>query len=568
MSSPPSGFSPTDEQKNILKKAKTGKHLIVEALAGTGKTSTMLYLLNDGNGIGREGIYFVYNKEMQRDAERKGFTIPCSTVHGFSYRRVVGDFRGALFKRTEIANAGIPGTMISGVLGIPAISVFERTISGPRLASFALSTVSKFCYSADESLSEDHVVLGDYPSLCRGLAEKEEMAIRESEAAGKASEVRLRKETVKSLWNSLGRLRSHVLDVSRDLWREFNGGHSRLPIPHDVYLKRFVDGVRDGTYDLPKVRYIILDEAQDSNGITYELAKCFMKKNTQIIVVGDEYQQLYEWRGASDIMRKIRKDVPDIQTATLSQSWRFGEKVADVVNGFMRAYMDPDFNIRGNPSVNSQIGFTPMPTGIVTRTNAGVMAALFEELQKGRIAYIPKGESFSRSIADIELLKCGRAPRTPEFQIFSNYDELIEFSELDEGRQIKMILKVIDEYGSETLMRSLQTAGSHKDDHDVLINTTHGWKGLESPSVVLRDDFPQGDKLKHSREEIRLAYVAMTRSKNRLDPGDHPDIVPFMNAESRSDIEFYGKKKETDHERDPARAKSKKSKASRHGCDP
>ena len=29
MSSPPSGFSPTDEQKNILKKAKTGKHLIV-----------------------------------------------------------------------------------------------------------------------------------------------------------------------------------------------------------------------------------------------------------------------------------------------------------------------------------------------------------------------------------------------------------------------------------------------------------------------------------------------------------------------------------------------------------
>ena len=49
----------------------------------------------------------------------------------------------------------------------------------------------------------------------------------------------------------------------------------------------------------------------------------------QVIYVGDAHQQIYEWRGAVNAMKRL----PLPQTL-LTQSFRFGDQIADVANGF------------------------------------------------------------------------------------------------------------------------------------------------------------------------------------------------------------------------------------------
>lgn len=72
-----------------------------------------------------------------------------------------------------------------------------------------------------------------------------------------------------------------------------------------------------------RFQYLSVDEYQDTNHAQYMLIKRLAEKNRNLCVVGDDWQSIYSWRGAT--MRNILdfgKDYPDAKIIKLEQNYR------------------------------------------------------------------------------------------------------------------------------------------------------------------------------------------------------------------------------------------------------
>ncbi len=87
----------------------------------------------------------------------------------------------------------------------------------------------------------------------------------------------------------------------------------------DAYQKRF--------------RYLLVDEYQDTNHAQYELTKLLAAGHRNIMVVGDDDQSIYSWRGA-DIRNilEFEKDYPNCTTVKLEQNYRSVGNVLKAAN--------------------------------------------------------------------------------------------------------------------------------------------------------------------------------------------------------------------------------------------
>ncbi len=70
-------------------------------------------------------------------------------------------------------------------------------------------------------------------------------------------------------------------------------------------------------------RYVMVDEYQDTNEIQYELLKVLTGDRRNILVVGDEDQSIYKFRGArSENIQHFLKDFHDVKIVKLEQNYR------------------------------------------------------------------------------------------------------------------------------------------------------------------------------------------------------------------------------------------------------
>ncbi len=81
-------------------------------------------------------------------------------------------------------------------------------------------------------------------------------------------------------------------------------------------------------------KYILLDEFQDTNYAQYQLIKLLApnENNPELMVVGDDDQSIYKFRGAavSNIL-EFKKDYPSAETIVLTKNYRSGQKILNAV---------------------------------------------------------------------------------------------------------------------------------------------------------------------------------------------------------------------------------------------
>ena len=95
----------------------------------------------------------------------------------------------------------------------------------------------------------------------------------------------------------------------------------------DAYQKRF--------------KYILVDEYQDTNHAQYEICRLLAAARRNIMVVGDDDQSIYSWRGAD--LRNIlefESDYPECTTVKLEQNYRSTGNILNAANAVIANNMN------------------------------------------------------------------------------------------------------------------------------------------------------------------------------------------------------------------------------------
>lgn len=82
-----------------------------------------------------------------------------------------------------------------------------------------------------------------------------------------------------------------------------------------------------------KIRYLLVDEYQDTNSSQYLLVKQLVGLRGALTVVGDDDQSIYAWRGARpENMSLLKEDFPQLKVIKLEQNYRSTSRILRVAN--------------------------------------------------------------------------------------------------------------------------------------------------------------------------------------------------------------------------------------------
>lgn len=237
-----------------------------------------------------------------------------------------------------------------------------------------------------------------------------------------------------------------------------------------------------------KVKYIIIDEYQDTSLVRFNLIKSILDKtNASLIAVGDDFQSIYRFTGCDlTLFLKFKTIFPDAEILKIQNTYRNSQELISVAGKFvMRNKRQMRKKLRSSKSINRPI-------------------VIMEYIDPKRSFEILVRKIYEETKEEIMIL--GR--NNKDINIY-----------LDKNTFTVENDKVIHKGNTNIKMRYL---------------TAHKSKGLESSNVIilnLRDDklgFPnQMDEDKILRfvspsasfpfdEERRLFYVALTRTKNKV----------------------------------------------------
>lgn len=107
-----------------------------------------------------------------------------------------------------------------------------------------------------------------------------------------------------------------------------------------------------------KIRYLLVDEYQDTNTSQYELVKYLVGERGRLTVVGDDDQSIYSWRGAKpQNLVLLGKDFPQLKLIKLEQNYRSSGRILKCAN----------ILIANNPHVYDKALFSELSYGLELR---------------------------------------------------------------------------------------------------------------------------------------------------------------------------------------------------------
>lgn len=477
-------MKPTEEQQAILD--STGRVLLINARAGTGKTTTLQMIASAHPD--QRILYLVYNRRAREEAQgRFPGNVEIRTVHSLAFSANVGRWKGQVGTFT-----------VADVL--PA---FRGGRNAQQLAAVEYDFMEFFLNSP-------------FPKVEAALE-----VFQQGHLGHVTGEVREAVEKAQDL----------IVQTSRELLAQWY--RQERPCPHDFYLKLFH---REGGFyrSLDRHDMILVDEGQDLSPVMLDaLAQC----RKRVVIVGDSHQQIYSFRYAIDAMKRLPFD--DERDLTLS--FRFGREIADLASLFIReAKGEAGFMIQGNPEKTSRVRFyTGLPRqkagercAILSRTNL----ALFEkalDLRSRRISFSLEGSvgAVLGRILDVYQLSEQEHDkiRDPFIRSFMGLDALENYARDLDDFQLAGMAKLVREKSRilpdalyDMMRISKRSGGEGGEGPGIILSTVHGAKGREFDRVIIDADLSAslsksgGPPVRELGDEANVAYVGFTRAVREL----------------------------------------------------
>ncbi|MCV2232059.1 RecQ family ATP-dependent DNA helicase [Paracholeplasma manati] len=329
-----------------------------------------------------------------------------------------------------------------------------------------------------------------------------------------------------------------------------------------------VENIRSGDVDPSKITKMVLviDEAQDMDQNEYDLINEIIEfnENIRIIAVGDDDQNIYEFRGSnSKYFKELMTD--DGAFYELSTNYRSKNNLVTFTNQFVNFIPN---RIKNNPIVaytkdNGRIEV------IRHRTSENLIVGIVEQVMlenpPGRTCIITwKNEQALHALGILNLkgISANLIQNNERLKVFSLYEIRVFMSffsnDIHEGMvsndtwknavirfddifkdtsNYKMCIRIMrafrNEYKTAFYYSDLESfifetnLSDYVEDAPVMVSTFHKTKGKEFDNVYILDD-----NLWLNDEQKRAMYVGLTRAKNNLIIHTVSNIFNYFKAEN------------------------------------
>jgi superfamily I DNA/RNA helicase len=311
------------------------------------------------------------------------------------------------------------------------------------------------------------------------------------------------------------------IGIIRTLLEESQEYTGKIDYSDMLYLPLVLDMVRP-TFDL-----VVVDEAQDMNHAQLTLARRACQTDARVCIVGDSRQAIYGFRGAdSQALDRMKKEL-DAKELMLTGTFRCPKAVVIEAN---RLVPDLEATSKREGSVQTctpdqLIARAQRGDFVLSRTNAFLAGVCLSFLRQNIPARIVGKDIGEQLISIVEKVDIGNG--MPGFlDCLQDYEteQVARLVNADKEEKIPPFVDIINTIrvlamqakSPVDLCSTIRILFTETPEEDkVVLSTVHKAKGLESDWVFLLKEsfYLWGDK---GGEEANIEYVAITRAKKGL----------------------------------------------------
>ena len=399
----------SSSKSSILDVFKQSDTLVLDALHGTGKTSTLMHLAKV-NPMWRVLVLSKTNVAVEK-AKTFGLlpNMQCMTLHGLAYRALRPHAR--LFHR-------LSGRWVAWRYKIEDFVFSGQYLPARMIGVMGMSTVSFFCQTADVSLSIRHV---------RSI-----------------EHMRYVPDSMRMTEDDLTRLKEQILAVAKRLWHDQNQGLA--PITHDVYAKIWML-----TNPKVKSRLIVVDEAQE---LTEAWIDWITKQSAKLVFAVDRYLNAFNPFPFFETLEDRR-----VSTRVLLRDTHvIPPDIAKKANVPLIALGDTGYNQS-----------FAMPTDARKR-HVHVFrdeASLVQTLMREQNARVLGAQSIITMLKELQSLRYNR--HRGRFALFPTWDEFMDYAQ--DHDEFNLWAELIVDYGLENIIEALSASRNNQDNHSHIFAT-------------------------------------------------------------------------------------------------
>lgn len=288
-----------EEQKRAVQ--TTDGPLLILAGAGSGKTKTLThriaYLIAKDKATPSNILAVTFTNKAAKEMRERTAKLLNENPDNRYFMPFIGTFHSICVRLLRISGeeAGIPSNFV----------IFDETDR--------LNAVKKICkqLSIDEKTTPPRTIANIISSAKNELIGPEEYSHMAS--------------------GTMHQTASEVFPKYQALLKEANALDFDDLISRTVQMLAGHKAVQDKWRN--QFKYIMIDEYQDTNAAQYKLVKLLTNQDSNIAVVGDDWQSIYSWRGAD--FRNIlnfERDNKEACIIKLEQNYRSTKKILDAAH--------------------------------------------------------------------------------------------------------------------------------------------------------------------------------------------------------------------------------------------
>jgi len=480
----------SEQQLPIFAEFKNGRrNFIVEARAGTGKTTTIQH----GISLAPEAkkVYLAFNKKNVLEAQGKITDKSCQvmSLNGLGHRFVLrnwGSVKPDDSVETDRIIAAIKLVAPKSKVPLPVVR---------QIISFVKNTAPFISSTAEV------VQLANARCLIPANAEEDDAVI---------AQIVLKCLDLAKVKDRLGRI-----SFEDQLW---------LPL---------VMKWAHPWYDL-----VVVDECQDMNFTQLTLSRKACKARGRMVLVGDARQCIYGFRGAdTEGMARMKIELNAV-SYPLTVTYRCPQKIVDIAKKLVPDYVAHSSAPEG---VVGELAGTVLPVtakpgdAILSRTNAPLMTYCLALIRKGVPAYI-EGRDIAATLKGIHTKVASGPKKTPEEYVKAldlwaadRIGRLVGDADSDAFKsslqniedQMLTLAALADEVSDvseiEGKLNSIFDDSEKTGRKAVVLSSIHKSKGMEWGNVFILSKTLKGVSWSPEvNANNNVAYVAVTRAKNTL----------------------------------------------------